>query len=92
MIGISIVGGGVGGAIGFFGLYGLCRLISRLAHDHNYMFLMWASLVIVPIGAILGGYACLLSAMYCVQKWMNRPQTPGFAPVVKSDRPEASRE
>jgi hypothetical protein len=80
---VAFVAGGVGGtavgcAVGFFGLYGICYMISWLAGKKEYMLLMWVGMLIVPLlglmGLVGGGF---LAAMWAGGR-IERPQPRGF--------------
>ncbi len=86
---LAFIGGGIFGAVlgscaSFFGLYALCRVISRMLGNNQYMMLMWAGIVICPVIAL----ACFIGVGYALAIAVGRPtlkaERHGFEMVVDS--------
>ena len=80
---LAFVGGGVAGAavgclIGFFGLYGICRTISWLAGNQQYMHLMWVGMLIVPLLGLMGFVGGGSFAALCAGGRTEMVKPPGF--------------
>jgi hypothetical protein len=79
---LTFIAGGAAGAavgclVGFFGLYGICWTISWLAGNEEYMFLMWAGMLIVPMFGLMGLVAGGSFAAMCVGGGMEGSQPRG---------------
>ena len=74
----GITGAAIGCLVGFFGLFGICWMISWLTGNQDYMFLMWAGMLVVPMFGLMGLVGGGTIAALCVKGRIERPPPRGF--------------
>jgi hypothetical protein len=94
---LTFVTGGVAGAAiaciaGFYGLFGVCRAISWLTQNNEFMFLMWMGIVVEPMMAIAGFTGGAAFATWCINRWIVSRRFQGFEVITKSDPPAARKD
>jgi hypothetical protein len=80
---LAIVGAAFGAFVSFWALFGVSRAISWLLHDDEYMNLMWAGILLIPLGAAFGVGASQAILILGAEHRQNRSQRRGFEVMSK---------